>query len=146
MSLSVFAEDDPGVVEKFIKSHSSGRTVPDALQGLAKELDHMRTSILHKLFHSILVNAPSRELVLSYVAKLITSNEKRAQIHVEEKNVAGDGPMINLLSVLQQLCIKVKLEKVDPYYAFHSQSLVDYSKDSRLTFTAQEAEEWQKKL
>merc|ERR1712179_742457 len=105
-----------------------------------------RTSVLHKLFHSLLVNSNSRDSVLNYVAKLISSNEKRAQIHVEEKNVSGDGPMINLLSVLQQLCIKVKLEKVNPYYAFHPQSLVDYSKDSRLTFAAQEAEEWQKKI
>ena len=55
----------------------------------------------------MLVNASSREPVLSYLAKLIRCNERRAQIHVEERHVAGDGPMINLLSVLQQLCFKV---------------------------------------
>ncbi|XP_071535625.1 ubiquitin conjugation factor E4 B-like [Panulirus ornatus] len=146
MGLSLFAEDDPHVVEKFIKHQSNGRTVPDGLQDLARELDHMRTTILHKLFHSMLVNTSSREPVLSFLAKVIRYNERRAQIHVEERLVAGDGPMINLLSVLQQLSFKVKLEKVDPYYMVHSDSLVDVSKDSRLSMTQDEVEEWVKKL
>ncbi|XP_053651922.2 ubiquitin conjugation factor E4 B isoform X2 [Cherax quadricarinatus] len=146
LGLSLFAEDDPHVVDKFVKHQSNGRTVPDGLQDLARELDHMRTTILHKLFHSMLVNTMSREPVLSFLAKIIQHNERRAQIHVEERLVAGDGPMINLLSVLQQLCFKVKLEKVDPYYMAHPDSLVDISKDSRLTMTQDEVEEWVKKL
>ncbi|KAG7159189.1 Ubiquitin conjugation factor E4 B-like 3, partial [Homarus americanus] len=146
LGLSLFAEDDPRVVDKFVKHQSNGRTVPDGLQDLARELDHMRTTILHKLFHSILVNTNSREPVLLYLAKVIRYNERRAQIHVEERLVAGDGPMINLLSVLQQLCFKVKLDKVDPYYMVHPDSLVDVSKDSRLTLTQDEVEEWVKKL
>ncbi|XP_068249521.1 ubiquitin conjugation factor E4 B-like [Palaemon carinicauda] len=144
LCLSLFAEDDPKVVEKFIKNVST-RNIPSGLQDLAKELDHVRTTTLHKLFRSILLNPSSREPVLSYLAKLIRCNERRAQIHVEEKMVAGDGPMINLLSVLQQLCFKVKLDKVDPYYLIHPESLVDVSKDSRLSMTQEEVEEWVRK-
>ncbi|KAK7084333.1 Ubiquitin conjugation factor E4 B [Halocaridina rubra] len=141
LGLSLFAEDDQKVVEKFIKNVSN-RNIPDGLQDLAKELDHVRTTILHKLFHSMLVNASSREPVLNFLARLIRTNERRAQIHVEERLVAGDGPMINLLSVLQQLCFKVKLEKVDPYYIIHPSSLIDISKDSRLSMTQEEVEKW----
>ena len=45
LGLSLFAEDDPMVVEKFIKHTSSirSRIVPDDLRVLAKELDHVRT-------------------------------------------------------------------------------------------------------
>lgn len=146
LELSLFAEDDPRVVDKFIKHQGNSRTVPDGLLDLARELDLMRTTILHKLFYSILVNATSREPVLAYIARIIRVNEKRAQIHVKEQMVAGDGPTINLLSVLQQLCFRVNLEKVDPYYPFHPDSLVDVSKDSRLMMTQDEVDEWVKKL
>ena len=42
LGLSLFAEDDPKVVEKFIRNISN-RNIPDGLQDLAKELDHVRT-------------------------------------------------------------------------------------------------------
>lgn len=41
---------------------------------------------------------------------------------------------------------QVKLEKVDPYYMVHPDSLVDVSKDSRLTMTQDEADAWLNKL
>ncbi|KAK4326138.1 hypothetical protein Pmani_003303 [Petrolisthes manimaculis] len=146
LGLSLFAEDDPRVVDKFVRHQSNGRTVPDGLQDLARELDHMRTSILHKLFHSLLVNSGSREGTLVFLGAVIRHNERRAQIQVEERRVAGDGPMLNLLSVLQQLSFRVKLEKVDPYYMNHPDSLVCVEKDSRLCMTQEEADNWAKDL
>ena len=41
---------------------------------------------------------------------------------------------------------QVKLEKVDPYYIFHEQSLVDITDESRLSMTKQEASAWQATL
>ncbi|MPC17927.1 Ubiquitin conjugation factor E4 B [Portunus trituberculatus] len=105
--LSLFAEDDPRVAEQFVRNQGTGQTMPTGLQDLAKEMDHMRMTILHKLFHSMLVNTGSREPVLSFLARMISLNHRRAQIHVEEQLVAGDGAMVNLVSVLQQLCFKV---------------------------------------
>ena len=64
-------------------------------------------SNLHKLFHCILVNGQSRDAGLKFLANIIANNEKRAQIHVEERRVAGDGVMINFLSVMQELAYKV---------------------------------------
>lgn len=146
LALSLFAEDDPRVAEQFVRNQGSGQTMPAGLQDLAREMDHMRTTILHKLFHSMLVNTGSREPVLSFLGRMIRLNHRRAQIHVEEQLVAGDGAMVNLVSVLQQLCFRVKLEKVDPYYMVHPDSLVDVSKDSRLSMTQDEADAWLNKL
>ena len=62
---------------------------------------------LHKVFHDILVCNNSREDTLTFVATLLRNNEKRAQIQVEERSLAGDGFMLNLLSIMQFLAIKV---------------------------------------
>lgn len=49
----------------------------------------------------------SREPMLVYIAKMLTHNEKRCKIRVDERTVAGDGFMLNLLTVLQELSVKV---------------------------------------
>ena len=67
-------------------------------------------------------------------------------MQVKEKLVAGDGIMINFLSVMQELCYKVKLEKIDPFYIFHESTLCDVSNESRLCMTKQEATDWQMDL
>ncbi|KAB7497984.1 Ubiquitin conjugation factor E4 B [Armadillidium nasatum] len=149
LGLSIFAEDDSAVVDKFLKTvirNSRSFVVPEDLKILAKELNHVRVSLLHKIFHCILVNSSSRESGLQYISNIIKSNEKRAQIQVSEKDVASDGAMINLLSVMQTLCSKVKLEKVDPYYIYQPNCLVDISKDSRLNMTSNDAVKWQNNL
>ncbi|XP_039301602.1 ubiquitin conjugation factor E4 B isoform X2 [Nilaparvata lugens] len=139
LSVSVFAEDDPKVAEHFF----SGNTIADKSlhTTLQQELEHCR-STLHKIFHGVLVNSSSREPMLSYIAALLHHNEKRAQIHAEERALAGDGFMLNLLSVLQYLSLKVKLNKVDPQYPFHPSSLVDIKNDTKLKFTSQESADW----
>lgn len=139
LSVSVFAEDDPKVAERFF----SGNTIADKSlhTTLQQELENTRIS-LHKIFHGVLVNSSSREPMLSYIAALLHHNEKRAQIHAEERALAGDGFMLNLLSVLQMLSFKVKLNKVDPLYPFHPSSLVDIKNDTKLKFTSQESADW----
>ncbi|XP_075218617.1 ubiquitination factor E4B [Lycorma delicatula] len=139
LSISVFAEDDPKVADRFF----SGNTLADKslITTLQQELDNTR-GLLHKIFHDILVNTSSREPMLAYIAALLRHNEKRAQIQVEERALAGDGFMLNLLSVMQMLAFKVKLGKVDPLYPFHPSSMVDIKNDTRLKFTSQETAAW----
>jgi ubiquitin conjugation factor E4 B len=55
----------------------------------------------------MLVNSSSRESTLSYIARILRLNEKRAQILGDERSLAGDGFMLNLLSVMQMLAVKV---------------------------------------
>lgn len=143
LSVSVFAEDEPNVAEKFF----SGNSFIDKSMNLTlqQELESTRTS-LHKIFHAILANSNCREAMLTYLATLLRHNEKRAQIQTEEFSLAGDGFMLNLLSVLQMLSVKIKLDTVDPLYPFHPSSFVEIKNDTRLKLTYQEVADWLKYL
>lgn len=139
LSVSVFAEDEPKVAEKFFSGNtSSDKSLNQTLQ---QELENTRL-LLHKIFHDVLANVPSRDAMLEYMASLLKNNEKRAQLQMEERNLAGDGFMLNLLSIMQMLAIKVKLDKVDFLYPFHPNSVIDIKNDTRLRFTSQETSTW----
>lgn len=143
LSVSVFAEDQPNVAEKFF----SGNPFVDKSMNLTlqQELESTRTS-LHKMLHAILANSNCRDSMLTYLAALLRHNEKRAQIQTEEFSLAGDGFMLNLLSVLQMLSVKIKLDTIDPVYPFHPSSFVDIKNDTRLKLTSHEVAEWLKHL
>ena len=49
---------------------------------------------------------------MDFLAAAIQRNSKRAQLQSDERLVAGEGFMLNVLTVLQQLSIKIKLDKV----------------------------------
>lgn len=143
LSISVFAEDEPKVAEKFFSGNStSDKSLNHTLQ---QELENTRL-LLHKIFHSVLANSSSRDAMLNYMAKLLVYNEKRSQLQMEERNLAGDGFMLNLLSVLQMLAVKVKLDKVDFLYPFHPNAVIDIKNDTRLKFTSQETADWLEEL
>ncbi|XP_026280818.1 ubiquitin conjugation factor E4 B isoform X1 [Frankliniella occidentalis] len=150
MQVSVFAEDDPKVAEKFFSGNtSSDKTLNQTLQ---LELDTTRVCIqrvllhiriaLAKLFHTVLLNPSCREPMMNWLAAMVKHNERRAQLQTEESALAGDGFMLNLLSVLQLLAVKIKLEKVDPLYAFHPATVVDISNATRLKFSSQDVTNW----
>ncbi|XP_033342971.1 ubiquitination factor E4B isoform X1 [Megalopta genalis] len=143
LSVSVFAEDQPNVAEKFF----SGNPFVDKSMNLTlqQELESTRTS-LHKMLHAILANSNCRDNMLTYLATLLRHNEKRAQIQTEEFSLAGDGFMLNLLSVLQMLSVKIKLDTVDTLYPFHPSSFVEIKNDTRLKLSSQEVVEWLKHL
>ena len=61
--------------------------------------------------------------------------------------MAGDGFMLNLVSVLQLLCAKVKQDKVDPVY-LHPDTCslsLDTTDDSRLKSTSKDYKECKEK-
>ncbi|XP_015113341.1 ubiquitin conjugation factor E4 B [Diachasma alloeum] len=139
LSVSVFAEDQPKVAEKFFSGNpSNDKSINLTLQ---QELESVRTSF-HKMLHAILATSTCREATLAYLAALLRHNEKRAQIQTEEFKLAGDGFMLNLLSVLQMLSVKIKLDTVDPLYPFHPSSFVEIKNDTRLKLSSQEVTDW----
>ncbi|XP_046673336.1 ubiquitin conjugation factor E4 B isoform X1 [Homalodisca vitripennis] len=139
LSISVFAEDEPKVADRFFSGNASNdKPLQSTLQ---QELENSRI-LLHKIFHDVLVNSSSREAMLAYIAALLRNNEKRSQIRAEERALAGDGFMLNLLSVMQLLAVKVKLHTVDPLYPFHPSSMVDIKNDTRLKLTSTETSSW----
>ena len=62
--------------------------------------------------HALLVNSETRDAAMDFLGAAIERNCKRAQLQSDERLVAGEGFMLNVLTVLQQLSIKIKLDKV----------------------------------
>lgn len=104
---------------------------------LQNKLDYVRT-LLHKLFYTFILNKDTRDTVLKYIGELLKHNAKRTQYSADERSLAQDGFMLNLMAVMQQLSIKVKLDRIDPMYPFHPQSLVNIEEDTKLRFETAE--------
>lgn len=142
LSLSVFAEDDVKVVEKYFSGH---QMTADALrivnQSLQHSLEYVRQECF-KVIHSLLVHTDTREATMNYLTQLLQRNSRRSQIHVDEAVVAGDGFMLNLMSVMEMLSFKILLDKIDPFYPFHPSTRVSLSSEARFSCTTQEAENW----
>lgn len=64
----------------------------------------------------MVVNSCSRDTTLDYISKVLVSNEKRCKMRVDERTIAGDGFMLNLLSALQELSVKVINEVFTKFY------------------------------
>lgn len=50
--------------------------------------------------------------------------------------------MLNYLSVFQLLALKVRLDKIDPYYPFHPESFVDLKNDTRIKSDTKQLDDW----
>ncbi|XP_060914723.1 ubiquitin conjugation factor E4 B isoform X1 [Labrus mixtus] len=142
-SLSVFAEDDAKVGDKYF----SGPAITiENTRVVSQSLQHYLESArgdLFKILHNILLNGETRESALNYMAALVNYNVKKAQMQTDDKLVSADGFMLNFLWVLQQLSMKIKLETVDPYYIFHPRCrLVVSSEETRLKATMEELKCW----
>lgn len=143
LSVSVFAEDSPKVADKFFSGiPSEDKSLNLTIQ---QELDNTRTS-MHRIIHSILTTSSCRETTLSYLSTIVRYNEKRAQIQTDDSNLAGDGFMLNLLSILQMLSVKIRLDTIDTLYLFNPSCFVDIKNETRLKLTSQEANDWVDKL
>ncbi|XP_029362601.1 ubiquitin conjugation factor E4 B isoform X3 [Echeneis naucrates] len=142
-SLSVFAEDDTKVGDKYF---SGPAITMENTRVVSQSLQHYLESArgdLFKVLHNILLNGETRELALNYMAALVNYNVKKAQMQTDDKLVSTDGFMLNFLWVLQQLSMKIKLETVDPYYIFHPRCrLVVSLEETRLKATMEELKCW----
>ncbi|XP_026571541.1 ubiquitin conjugation factor E4 B [Pseudonaja textilis] len=146
-SLSVFAEDDPRVVEKYF----SGPTITlENTRVVSQSLQHYLESArqeLFKILHSILLNGETREAALSYMAAVVNANVKKAQMQADDRLVSTDGFMLNFLWVLQQLSTKIKLETVDPSYIFHPRCrIVVPADETRVKATLEDVSSWMVEL
>ncbi|XP_061868892.1 ubiquitin conjugation factor E4 B isoform X1 [Colius striatus] len=142
-SLSVFAEDDNKVVEKYFSGPAitleNTRVVSQPLQHYLE----LARQELFKILHSILLNGETREAALSYMAAVVNANMKKAQMQTDDRLVSTDGFMLNFLWVLQQLSTKIKLETVDPMYIFHPRCRIDLPTDeTRVKATMEDVTAW----
>ncbi|KAG9482477.1 ubiquitin conjugation factor E4 B isoform X2 [Eleutherodactylus coqui] len=146
-SLSVFAEDDNKVVEKYFSGPAitleNTRVVSQSLQHY---LESARQE-LFKILHSILLNGETRESALNYMAAIVNGNMKKAQMQTDDRLVSTDGFMLNFLWVLQQLSTKIKLETVDPMYIFHAKCRIALPSDeTRIKASMEEVASWMAEL
>ncbi|NWW21848.1 UBE4B factor, partial [Falcunculus frontatus] len=142
-SLSVFAEDDNKVVEKYFSGPAitleNTRVVSQSLQHYLE----LARQELFKILHSILLNGETREAALGYMAAVVNANMKKAQMQTDDRLVSTDGFMLNFLWVLQQLSTKIKLETVDPMYIFHPRCRIELPTDeTRVKATMEEVAAW----
>ncbi|XP_039611579.1 ubiquitin conjugation factor E4 B isoform X2 [Polypterus senegalus] len=142
-SLSVFAEDDPKVADKYF----SGPAITlENTRVVSQSLQHYLESArgdLFKILHNILLNGDTREAALNYMAAIVNRNMKKAQMQTDDRLVSTDGFMLNFLWVLQQLSMKIKLETVDPFYVFHPRCRLSVPPDeTRLRATMEELKSW----
>lgn len=148
LGISIFADENPLFAEHHFKDTSSSLNENvDKLFGetIQNRIDRTRTT-LHNVFFTLIQNVESRNKTLEYLAEILKINEKRIQYNADERNLAKDGFMLNFMSVMQHLAVKVKLDRVDAWYAFHPESLVKMKDDTKLRFTSQEYTDWLEKM
>ncbi|KAL8587345.1 hypothetical protein ACOMHN_045592 [Nucella lapillus] len=146
LGLSVFAEDNVKVVEKFFSGHQmTADNLKIVNQSLRHNMEYVRQECF-KVIHSLLVHTDTREVTMNYLTQALHRNSKRAQIQVDERIVAGDGFMLNLMAVLEMLSSKILLDKIDLFYPFHPKARVSAKSEARFSCTSQEAEAWQEGL
>ncbi|XP_033763599.1 LOW QUALITY PROTEIN: ubiquitin conjugation factor E4 B-like [Pecten maximus] len=146
LGLSVFAEDNTKVVEKYFSGH---QLTPENTRLIHQSLQHGMEYVrseLFKVFHNILLNSESRDAALNFMATALSRNLKKSQIQVDERLVSGDGFMLNLLYILQKLSKKINLDKVDVYYLFHPNARVSIKSETRLRALPDDADKWAQSL
>ncbi|XP_037957419.1 ubiquitin conjugation factor E4 B [Teleopsis dalmanni] len=140
LSVSIFAEENV----KFADTHGKSSILAINSTKFRWQLQHMRF-LMYSVFHSLLVNTSSRSITMDYIARILRFNERRAQFACEEKMLARDGYIINLMNILQQLSVKIKLDRIDPVFPFYKDSMVSIDNDTKLRFTEQEYKEFVEK-
>lgn len=143
LSLSVFSEDCPQIADKYFSESSDNVKLVNVT--LRNALHLVRTEVF-KIIHSMLVSSESRDSCLTFIATALQRNHRKAQLQVDDRQVASDGFMLNVMTVLQQLCAKVKIEKVDSLYLHSPKSRLNISQESCLKLTSQELATWKEQL
>ncbi|KAH8418760.1 hypothetical protein KR222_001367, partial [Zaprionus bogoriensis] len=133
LSVSLFAEENV----KFAEFSTKNKLEDAAISRLRWELHSMRTH-MHTVFHSLCVNASSRPKTLEYISQVLRLNDRRVQFASDEKLLARDGYVINLMSVLQQLSVKIKLDRIEPNFHYYCNSLVNIEQDTKIRFSEEE--------
>jgi len=142
MSLSAFAEDDAKMVQKYFPSPDMpAADVKMSNDSLRHSLHCVRTR-LFEIFHSLVLNAASRDAALSFVSAFIQQNGRRSHLQVDENLVSSDGMAFNMLAVLQQLAVKVKVDKIDVLYTYHPKCRLNLGDDTRLNCTLDGVGSW----
>uniref|UniRef100_A0A182W9V6 Ubiquitin conjugation factor E4 B n=1 Tax=Anopheles minimus TaxID=112268 RepID=A0A182W9V6_9DIPT len=138
LSLSVMLDENP----KFASHHFSDNVCDRTLANSFHSILSNTRKVLHSIFLVLLSNQYSRFEMLNYIAAILKSNAKRIQYNADDRFLAKDGFMLNFMSVLQLLSVKINLSRIDPLYPHHPESLVEIDDETKLKFSSQEYADW----
>uniref|UniRef100_A0A182PMA9 Ubiquitin conjugation factor E4 B n=1 Tax=Anopheles epiroticus TaxID=199890 RepID=A0A182PMA9_9DIPT len=138
LSLSVLLDEN----HKFASHHFSDNVCDRTLASSFHSILSNTRKVLHSIFLVLLSNQYSRYEMLNYIAAILKSNAKRIQYNADDRFLAKDGFMLNFMSVLQLLSVKINLSRIDPLYPHHPESLVEIEDETKLKFSSQEYTDW----
>ncbi|CAF0731056.1 unnamed protein product [Rotaria sordida] len=147
--ISCFAEDDIDLLvtqlEKINEQEQDDDNSQDFFEYKEKQIRSTVQSQLYtarKLMHKIVLaffsNISSRNAMLDYLQKFIQLNIKRTHLTVDESQVSGDGFMLNLTFVLQQLALPIDIERVDLNYPYYADDRLSIPKDQSRLYSTQD--------
>lgn len=118
-----------------------GAPMEEAVHHVRQTVTAVRAT-LHDIFRKLLSNAARRDRVMQFIAAAITRHATRAHSMSNALTLAGDGFLLNLLSVLLKLCEpfvkQTNFEKIDDCYLLRPTSLFGLGSDSAIAATTEE--------
>ncbi|XP_058062779.1 ubiquitin conjugation factor E4 B [Anopheles bellator] len=142
LSLSVLLDENPKFATHHFAENVCDRTLASSFHAILSST----RKVLHSVFLVLLTNQDSRADIVNYIAEILKSNAKRIQYNADDRFLAKDGFMLNFMSVLQLLSVKINLARIEPLYPHHPDSLVDIEDETKLKFSSQEYSDWLEKL
>lgn len=96
LQISILSDENPYFpIEDYYDV--SNNLLPMMQTSIQNKLDYIR-SLLHKIFYAFILYKDSRDVALKYIAQLLLLNAKRVQYSADERNLARDGFMLNLMA------------------------------------------------
>ena len=102
--------------------------------------------VMFKIMYNLLLPKETRDSILSYFANVLNLNAKKSGIQAQEEYLSSDGFMLNFLSVILDLSVKVVVDKVDRDYFQSPSCRLNFGDETRINATNEEVEEFSKTL
>ncbi|CAL2031351.1 unnamed protein product [Caenorhabditis brenneri] len=97
---------------------------------------------LHQLIHPIAAEASTRNILMRWMATLISANHQRSRAQYDAAETVDDHFMANFLSVMYRFTEKIDLAKIQMEYPFLPGTLADITKETRLKMDESMASEF----
>lgn len=138
-SLSSFAEDDPKVRSYFDEVKMNPDTMKLISSKIQEKIDFAREKMV-EIIRNCLVDLSTRDETVLYLASVVNANARKSQLRANEAAVSENGFVLNILTVLQKLSSKVKIEKISYNYHLQNSCLLNISSETRIKMTTQQVD------
>ena len=101
------------------------------------KVDYAREKMA-EIIHNCLLDPSTRSRAVAFLAAVVNANIKKSQLRANEAIVSQNGFILNVLTVLQKLSSKVKIEKVSLDYLLQPNSLLKNFDETRIKMTSEE--------